>query len=85
MKSYVMAAALGAALLLSYGTANAAEKSCDDVVYASDVTDNFPEIDEACRAVVERDGKLFTEVVARIGKKDARDRVRLQLRIVTIL
>ncbi len=81
MRKYMKAAALGAAILMSQGAAHAAEQGCSDVVYADAVTDNFPEIADACRAVVERNGMYYTEVVARIGKKDTLDRVRLQLRM----
>ncbi|MDE3271291.1 LPXTG cell wall anchor domain-containing protein [Pseudoalteromonas sp. G4] len=76
-----LASIVGAGILLSSGAVFANDKQCSDVIYASSVTSEFPEIQQACKGVVERNGESFTKLVAHIGKTDQLGRTRLQLRL----
>lgn len=70
-----------AGLLVTSSAAFASDKQCSDVIYDTSVTNEFPEIQQACKGVVERNGEEFTKLVAHIGRTDNRGRTRLQLRL----
>ena len=81
MKLSKLSQVISAGLLLSTSAVYASEQQCADVIYDTSVTNEFPEIQKACKGVVERNGQAFTKLVAHIGTTDNRGRTRLQLRL----
>jgi LPXTG-motif cell wall-anchored protein len=56
----VFGAVLG--MLLAPHVAAQDSPACDDIVWSSAVTDQYPEIDKACNAVMEKNGELYARV-----------------------
>ncbi len=80
MKGMLNKQSIGAVVFLGMLSWNVnAQTSCDDVEYKAEILDNYPELADACQGVIERNGKMYTKVQARIGYKDAGDRRSVQL------
>ena len=59
-----IAAALCAVVAVSFGSQATAQDdlSCADIEWSSVVTDEYPNISNACDEVVQRDGRLFARI-----------------------
>jgi hypothetical protein len=55
-------------LALSWSQATLAQQECGDIVFTDDISSRFPEVQEACQGIVERDGRQYAHFQARITR-----------------
>lgn len=54
--------------LFAFSGASAQDMSCDDIVFTGDIAARFPNAKDACRGVVDRDGKPYAHFVAELRR-----------------
>ncbi len=80
MKGMLNKQSIGAVAFLGMLSWNVnAQTACGDIEYKAEILENYPEIEDACQGVIERNGKMYTKVYARIGRIDPMDRRSVQL------
>lgn len=73
MLPIVMAASVSVSALAS------ADTSCSDVDYIPEIKAQFPEINEACQEVIERDGEMYTRLDGMLKTSSRYNQLRVQL------
>ena len=68
------------ALLAASPAALAQRLTCDDIEFNSRATDEFPSVAQSCHSVVERGGKLYVRLVAKVVRVRADGSMILDLK-----